>query len=190
MIPVSGGMRDFATLRLKLADARQEVCNLAVMAMRPDLSPAKLELVRQAERSARAEVKLRVKALAYAESLQRDDRLRAAILLGSQMAIADAQMMLAQKARSLMMRDLAALRQKLKDARQEVQNLVVIAMRPDLKPATRELVLKGLESCRAEVKLRLKALAHAENMLAKKIQADLTPTQRGGIGKHARPPPA
>jgi hypothetical protein len=160
-------MPDLATLRLKLADARQEVRNLTVMAMRPDLSPARAELLRNAERSARAEVKLRVKALRYAESLQREDTLRAAISLGSQMAIADAQMMLMQKVRSSMLPDLAALRQKLNDARQEVQNLVVISMRPDLKPATKDLVLKLLQSCRAEVKLRVKALAHAENMLVR-----------------------
>ena len=35
-----------------------------------------------------------------------------------------------------MMRDLPTLRQKLADARQEVRNLTVMAMRPDLKPAT------------------------------------------------------
>jgi hypothetical protein len=56
------------------------------------------------------------------------------------------------------MRDLQTLRQKLKDVRQEVRNLTVMAMRPDLTPAKAELVLKGLRSARAEVKLRVKAL--------------------------------
>ena len=105
-------MRDLQTLRQELKDARQEVRNLIVMAMRPDISPAKAELIRNLERSARAEVKLRLKALRYAEKLAApavrtgpparpgarpetpapplatsstpsDDRLRAAILLGS-----------------------------------------------------------------------------------------------------------
>jgi hypothetical protein len=114
-----------------------------VISMRPDLQPAKKDLVRKLLESCRAEVKLRVKALAHAESLlspccrrereaQRapppaaastpsdDDRLRAAILLGSQMAIADAQMMLVRKAWNSTMPDLATLRQKLADARKEV----------------------------------------------------------------------
>ena len=64
-------MRDLQTLRLKLRDARQEVRNLTVMAMRPDLTPEKAELVRNLERSARAVAKLRLKALRYAEGLQR-----------------------------------------------------------------------------------------------------------------------
>jgi hypothetical protein len=34
-------MPDLQTLRQKLADARQEVRNLTVMAMRPDISPAR-----------------------------------------------------------------------------------------------------------------------------------------------------
>ena len=64
-------MRDLQTLRQKLKDARQEVRNLTVMAMRPDLTPEKAELVRNLERSARAVAKLRLKALRYAEGLQR-----------------------------------------------------------------------------------------------------------------------
>jgi hypothetical protein len=58
-------MPDLQTLRRKLDDARQEVRNLTVMAMNPKYSPEKVELLRNAERSARAEVKLRVKALEY-----------------------------------------------------------------------------------------------------------------------------
>jgi hypothetical protein len=56
------------------------------------------------------------------------------------------------------MRDLQTLRQELKDARQEVRNLTVMAMRPDQTPEKADLVLKGLRSARAEVKLRVMAL--------------------------------
>jgi hypothetical protein len=50
-------------LRQELKYAKQEVRNLTVMWMRPDLSPEKREIIRQLERSARAEVMLRHKAL-------------------------------------------------------------------------------------------------------------------------------
>lgn len=50
-------------LRQKLKDAQQEVRNLTVMGMRPDLSEPRRGIIRQLERSARAEVQLRVKAL-------------------------------------------------------------------------------------------------------------------------------
>jgi hypothetical protein len=126
-MPQRATMPDLPTLRLKLQDARQEVRNLTVMAMRPDLRPATKDLVLEGLESARAEVKLRVKALRHAESLQApsvrtepparpgarletpappppatssipsDDKLRVAILLGWQMAIAEAQRMLAMK---------------------------------------------------------------------------------------------
>jgi hypothetical protein len=59
-------MPDLETLKQKLADASQEARNLTVMAMNPTHPPEKAELLRNAERSARAEVKLRQKALAYA----------------------------------------------------------------------------------------------------------------------------
>jgi hypothetical protein len=62
---------DEALLLRKLADTRQEVRNLTVMGMRPDLSEDKRELIRNAERSARAEVKLRIKALRYCREQQR-----------------------------------------------------------------------------------------------------------------------
>lgn len=52
----------------KLRGVRQEVRNLQVIAMRPDVPPEKLEFLRDLERSARAEVKLRIKALNYAKS--------------------------------------------------------------------------------------------------------------------------
>lgn len=50
-------------LRQKLKDAQQEVRNLTVMGMRPDLSHEKREIIKQLERSARAEVSLRQMAL-------------------------------------------------------------------------------------------------------------------------------
>ena len=59
---------DLPTLERKLKGVRQEVRNLQVMQMRPNQSAKKLELLADLERSARAEVKLRLKALAYARS--------------------------------------------------------------------------------------------------------------------------
>ncbi len=59
------------TLREELADARQEVRNLVVMAMRPDQSKEKVDVLHELERSARAEVRLRVRALAHAENQRR-----------------------------------------------------------------------------------------------------------------------
>jgi hypothetical protein len=58
-------MLDLKTLQRKIASRRQEVRNLQVMAMRPGLSDDKAALVRNLERSARAEAKLWQKALAY-----------------------------------------------------------------------------------------------------------------------------
>jgi len=51
-----------------LKGVRQEVRSLQVLQMRPGQSAKKLALLAYLERSARAEVKLRVKALAYARS--------------------------------------------------------------------------------------------------------------------------
>lgn len=59
---------DLATLERELKGVRQEVRNLQVMQMRPGQSAAKLAHLADLERSARAEVKLRIKALAYARS--------------------------------------------------------------------------------------------------------------------------
>jgi len=58
-------MPDLQKLQQDLRDTRQEVRNLTVMAMSPDLLPRELETVRDLERSARAEVKLRLKHLAW-----------------------------------------------------------------------------------------------------------------------------
>ncbi len=59
---------DLATLERKLKGVRQEVRNLQVMQMRPDQSAEKLRLLADLEGSARAEVKLRLKAIAYQKS--------------------------------------------------------------------------------------------------------------------------
>jgi len=56
---------DPPTFRQKLVDTRQEVRNLIVMGMRPNLTPEKAELIRNLERSARAEAKLRHRHLEY-----------------------------------------------------------------------------------------------------------------------------
>jgi hypothetical protein len=65
---------DEALLLKKLANTRREVRNLTVMGMRPDLPADKRELIHNAERSARAEVKLRIKALWYCREQQRGGR--------------------------------------------------------------------------------------------------------------------
>jgi hypothetical protein len=59
-------MPDLPTLERKLKRVRQEVRNLQVMQMRPGQSAKKLNLLADLERSARAEVKLRIKALEHA----------------------------------------------------------------------------------------------------------------------------
>lgn len=63
---------DLQTMERELRNTRQEVRNLQVMQMRPGQSAADLKLLNDLERSARAEVKLRVKALAQASSQQRE----------------------------------------------------------------------------------------------------------------------
>ena len=63
--PEATGMATLQEMEAKLADARREVRNLTVMRMRPDLRPDQLAAVHLLERSARAEVKLRKKALDY-----------------------------------------------------------------------------------------------------------------------------
>jgi hypothetical protein len=64
-------MPDLKSSQRKLANNRQEVRNLQVMQMRPGQSAEKLELLNQLERSARASVKLRRKAIACWWSLQK-----------------------------------------------------------------------------------------------------------------------
>jgi hypothetical protein len=65
---------DLGTRKRKLKGVQQEVCNLQVMQMRPGQSAAKLAHLVDLERSARAEVKLRIKALAYYLSQQNSTR--------------------------------------------------------------------------------------------------------------------
>jgi hypothetical protein len=67
-------MPDSKELRQKLKDAKREVRNLSVMGMKPDLSPEKRETVKHLERSARAEVQLRQKALDHQLSLEQKSR--------------------------------------------------------------------------------------------------------------------
>jgi hypothetical protein len=61
-------MADLEAQERELKNTRQEVRNLQVMQMRPAQSAEKLAHLADLERSARAEVKLRLKALAYARS--------------------------------------------------------------------------------------------------------------------------
>jgi hypothetical protein len=63
-------MPDLPTLERKLKGVHQGVRNLQVLQMRPGLPAAKLELLRNLERSARAEVKLRLKALEHHKRMQ------------------------------------------------------------------------------------------------------------------------
>jgi hypothetical protein len=58
-------VHDLPKYEQELKDARHEVRNLTVMEMSPDLLPRDLELVKALERSARAEVKMRLKHLRW-----------------------------------------------------------------------------------------------------------------------------
>jgi hypothetical protein len=58
-------MHEIQLLKRQLASVRQEVRNLTVMAMRPDLPEDKVELVRNLARSARASAKLRQRHLEH-----------------------------------------------------------------------------------------------------------------------------
>jgi len=60
-------MPDVETLKRELADTSRVVRNLTVIGMRPDLKPEDIELVKLLERSARAELKLRWRALDHAQ---------------------------------------------------------------------------------------------------------------------------
>lgn len=61
-------MHDLPKLLQELRNTRQEVRNLVVMGMSPDLIPDQIELVKSLERSARAEVRLRLKHLRWLKS--------------------------------------------------------------------------------------------------------------------------
>jgi hypothetical protein len=58
-------MTDLKQAEQELKNVRQEVRNLTVMGMRPNLLPAEVELVKNLERSARAEAKLRRRYVAW-----------------------------------------------------------------------------------------------------------------------------
>jgi hypothetical protein len=72
--PVGRPLPDLQTLRKELAQTSREVRNLTVMGMRPDLKPEHAELVKLLERSARAEQKLRIRAIEYAEDPEAANR--------------------------------------------------------------------------------------------------------------------
>ena len=63
-------MHDLKVLQAEMKDTQQEVRNLTIMGMRPNLSPHKKALFLQMERSARAELKLRHRALEHAKQQQ------------------------------------------------------------------------------------------------------------------------
>jgi hypothetical protein len=63
-----------AQLLRELADTRREIRNLIVIGMRPDLPEDQRELINNLERSARAQVKLLLKALTYHREQHAGDR--------------------------------------------------------------------------------------------------------------------
>lgn len=67
-------MPDLKTLQMKLDGVKREISNLQVMQMRPGQTPEKLETLKHLERSARAELKLRQKALEHQRSLEQKPR--------------------------------------------------------------------------------------------------------------------
>ena len=68
------GYPPMAVLQKKLDEVRQEVRNLTVISMRPDQTPEQQALLKNLERSARAELKSRIKALEYAEEYAKSQR--------------------------------------------------------------------------------------------------------------------
>ena len=67
-------MPDLKTMQQKMQGCRQEIRNLTIMGMKPGLTPEKKALLHDLERSARAELKLRHKAIEY--YLSQQDRTR------------------------------------------------------------------------------------------------------------------
>ena len=63
---------DLEKLEQQLEDIGREVRNLTVMGMDPNQSPDQLELIRNLEISARAEMRLRTMAIEHAKSELRD----------------------------------------------------------------------------------------------------------------------
>ena len=60
-----------ADLQTKLDSVRREVRNLTVMSLDPMQQPKQAELIKELERSARAEMRLRTMALAHAKDMLR-----------------------------------------------------------------------------------------------------------------------
>jgi hypothetical protein len=67
-------MPTLAELQTKLDSVRREVRNLTVMGMDPSQTPEQAALIKQLERSARAEMRLRTMALEYAKGLVRSSK--------------------------------------------------------------------------------------------------------------------
>jgi hypothetical protein len=63
-------MPDMETLHRELKAARQELHNLQVLQLQPGKSPERLEMLHQFERSCRAEIKLRLRAIEYQRGLE------------------------------------------------------------------------------------------------------------------------
>jgi hypothetical protein len=64
-------MPTLAELQSKLDSVRREVRNLTVMGLDPNQTPELAALIKELERSARAEMRLRTRALAHAKGRQR-----------------------------------------------------------------------------------------------------------------------
>jgi hypothetical protein len=67
-------MPDLKTMQREMQNCRQEIRNLTIMGMKPGLTPEKKALLLDLERSARAELKLRHKAIEYYLSQQNRTR--------------------------------------------------------------------------------------------------------------------
>ena len=67
-------MPDLETLQQKMRECRQEIRNLTIMGIKPDLTLEKKAFLHDLERSARAELKLRHKAIEYYLSQQNRSR--------------------------------------------------------------------------------------------------------------------
>lgn len=65
---------DLKTQQREMQNCRQEIRNLTIMGMKPGLTPEKKAFLHDLERSARAELKLRHKAIEYHLSQQSRSR--------------------------------------------------------------------------------------------------------------------
>ena len=65
--PLTSPVPTLAELQAKLDSVRREVRNLTVMGMDPSQPPDQAALIKELERSARAEMRLRTMALEYAK---------------------------------------------------------------------------------------------------------------------------